>query len=74
MANSKVCFITNNVKGLGKRLSQSDLPKLFNTCHKQTEQRLNKTNATLIDYVLTNDFVNTGSSRDIVKTKISGHF
>ena len=36
--------------------------------------RTAKTNATLIDDILTNDFVNTGRSRGIVKIDISDHF
>ena len=36
--------------------------------------RITKTNATLIDHILTNDFVNTGSSTDIVKIDIADHF
>ena len=36
--------------------------------------RITKTNATLIDHILTNDFVNTGSSTGIVKIDIADHF
>ena len=36
--------------------------------------RITKTNATLIDHVLTNDFGNTNSSTGIVKSDISDHF
>ena len=36
--------------------------------------RITKTNATLIDHILTNDFVNTDSSASIVKSNISDHF
>ena len=36
--------------------------------------RITKTNATLIDHVLTSDFVNTNSSTGIVKSDISDHF
>ena len=36
--------------------------------------RLTKINATLIDYILTNDFVNTHSSTYTVKSNMSHHF
>ena len=36
--------------------------------------RITKTNATLIDHILTNDFVNTNSSTGIVRSKDSDHF
>ena len=36
--------------------------------------RITKTNATLIDHILTNDFVNTNSSTGIVKSDILDHF
>ena len=36
--------------------------------------RITKTNATLIDHILTNDFVNTDSSTGIVKIDILDHF
>ena len=36
--------------------------------------RITKTNATLIDPILTNDFVNTNSSTVIVKSDLSDHF
>ena len=35
---------------------------------------ITKTNATLIDHILTTDFVNTDSSKSIVKIDISDHF
>ena len=36
--------------------------------------RITKTNGTLIDHILTNDFVNTNNSIGIVKSEISDHF
>ena len=36
--------------------------------------KITKTNAALIDHILTNDFVNTGSSTGIVKIDIADHF
>ena len=36
--------------------------------------RLTKINATLIDYILTNDFINTHSSTYIAKSDMSHHF
>ena len=36
--------------------------------------RITKTNATLIEHILTNDFVNTNSSRGIETSDISDHF
>ena len=35
---------------------------------------ITKTNATLIDHILTNDFINTASSKGVVKMEISDHF
>ena len=36
--------------------------------------RITKANATLIDHILTNDFLDTASSTGIVKSDISDHF
>ena len=36
--------------------------------------KITKTNAILIDHILTNNFVNTNSSSGIVKSDISDHF